>query len=91
MSRKLRPKNVTIANQWQIDRIADQLPEGAIELTQAAIEDLEEVRLKHGPLATVAACLGLLDGIEHERGHLADVIKAWHKRAVLGTRSWEAN
>ena len=91
MGRKLRPKNTTIANQAQIDRISDQLPEGAIELTQAAIEALTELREKHGPHATLAACLGLLDGIECEGTHLSEVIKDWHKRAVMGKRSWEAS
>lgn len=91
MARKLRPKNMRIANPWQADRMTEMDEKG--EFTAAVekcMDDLGPVVERHNTSALSLVLMGLLDGMEQETG-LRDAIREWHKRAVAGKRSWEAS
>ena len=90
--RKLRPQRADLVNKAQIDRVSDQIPEQAIIDTERAMDDAADFRRKHGPFASMAAFMACLDGMEktNEEG-LGQVVKDWHRRAIMGKRSWEAN
>lgn len=92
MSRKLRPKNMTIANQWQCDQMTKLDKSGLFTAAiEACMDEIGPIVDKHPKEAAMLVLMGLLDGAESEKSGMADAIREWHQRAVTGKRSWEAN
>lgn len=93
MSRKLRPKHMTIGNQWQADQMVKIDTKGEFTAAlQDAMDDIGLVVTKHSQFTVALVIIGLLDGMEHEGAPgLSQTIRDWHQRAVAGKRSWEAN
>ena len=93
MAHKLRPKNMQIANQWQADQMTKLDTKGEFTgAVEAAMEDIGAAVKRHDDFTVALVCMGLLDGAECEGPPgLRETIKEWHKRAVMGKRSWEAS